>query len=92
MKVKLASILIHLDFLSIYLYSNTTMRHVRGFNPYSPGFSIYLRKITTHSQRGNCFNPYSPGFSIYLQIGRWELATLTKLQSLFTWIFYLFEN
>ena len=37
------------------------------------------------------FNPYSPGFSIYLEI----FDTLNKkyelLQSLFTWIFYLFN-
>ena len=36
------------------------------------------------------FNPYSPGFSIYLD--NWDTIGYVgrELQSLFTWIFYLF--
>ena len=38
------------------------------------------------------FNPYSPGFSIYLLLAK-ELDTcIVMLQSLFTWIFYLFTD
>ena len=37
-----------------------------------------------------CFNPYSPGFSIYLIDREVYMLCLEKLQSLFTWIFYLF--
>ena len=39
----------------------------KSFNPYSPGFSIYLRVTKCLHRNGNCFNPYSPGFSIYLE-------------------------
>ena len=62
----------------------------KGFNPYSPGFSIYLMVTTTLKNMSCCFNPYSPGFSIYLT-NKWaeDLINL-MLQSLFTWIFYLF--
>ena len=38
------------------------------------------------------FNPYSPGFSIYLVEISNEISWDIQLQSLFTWIFYLFEN
>ena len=39
---------------------------MKSFNPYSPGFSIYL--LINHAVCGlvESFNPYSPGFSIYL--------------------------
>ena len=37
------------------------------------------------------FNPYSPGFSIYLYIKVKNSKKHLMLQSLFTWIFYLFE-
>ena len=36
------------------------------FNPYSPGFSIYLYLINYKEGISEGFNPYSPGFSIYL--------------------------
>ena len=36
------------------------------------------------------FNPYSPGFSIYFYAHCDHAYFLEKLQSLFTWIFYLF--
>ena len=86
-----------------------------GFNPYSPGFSIYLyfpsaknsvrpvASILIHldflSIYRNCedileavkrFNPYSPGFSIYFIKERGLELRKKELQSLFTWIFYLF--
>ena len=61
-----ASILIHLDFLSIYRNCEDILEAVKRFNPYSPGFSIYFIK-----ERG-------------LELRKKEL------QSLFTWIFYLF--
>ena len=38
-----------------------------------------------------CFNPYSSGFSIYLLVKQEVKVLLKKLQSLFTWIFYLFK-
>ncbi len=64
---------------------------VKCFNPYSPGFSIYLKNMNIYEKLSDGFNPYSPGFSIYLEI----FDTLNKkyelLQSLFTWIFYLFN-
>ena len=41
-----ASILIHLDFLSIYTIYIMNKKFKIGFNPYSPGFSIYLNKKT----------------------------------------------
>ena len=41
MKVK-ASILIHLDFLSILKKIKEIVTEKESFNPYSPGFSIYL--------------------------------------------------
>ena len=37
-----ASILIHLDFLSIYIMRLSSGTALTSFNPYSPGFSIYL--------------------------------------------------
>ena len=41
----IASILIHLDFLSIFT-SNYSIENLKAsFNPYSSGFSIYLNKI-----------------------------------------------
>ena len=65
---------------------------VKCFNPYSPGFSIYLKNMNIYEKLSDGFNPYSPGFSIYLEI----FDTLNKkyelLQSLFTWIFYLFNS
>ena len=61
-----------------------------SFNPYSPGFSIYLTIISIRNNRLNCFNPYSPGFSIYLVFKLLGRAPEGVLQSLFTWIFYLF--
>ena len=65
---------------------------VKCFNPYSPGFSIYLKNMNIYEKLSDGFNPYSPGFSIYLEI----FDTLNKkyelLQSLFTWIFYLFNQ
>ena len=87
---EIASILIHLDFLSIWIYKEHYEGITKCFNPYSPGFSIYLK---TKEDKIMCiisFNPYSPGFSIYLLrylLLRWRRR---KLQSLFTWIFYLF--
>ena len=78
---------------SIYLKNmNIYEKLSDGFNPYSPGFSIYLILLCFKMYYINCFNPYSPGFSIYLEI----FDTLNKkyelLQSLFTWIFYLFNS
>ena len=64
----IASILIHLDFLSIYDGSNHSVAFQWG-----------------------CFNPYSPGFSIYLYDNNYSTAYNLGLQSLFTWIFYLFN-
>ena len=40
--INIASILIHLDFLSIYTIARPSLLTNQGFNPYSPGFSIYL--------------------------------------------------
>ena len=37
-----ASILIHLDFLSILIGKAISTGNLSGFNPYSPGFSIYF--------------------------------------------------
>ena len=37
------------------------------------------------------FNPYSPGFSIYLEKKEDDKWAEDLLQSLFTWIFYLFS-
>ena len=46
---------------------NATIRGWQsGFNPYSPGFSIYLKMMSHVGEGLGCFNPYSPGFSIYL--------------------------
>ena len=113
-----ASILIHLDFLSIcvdtadeivkyqklqslftwifYLFSLiiTPRPYFQDcFNPYSPGFSIYLEKETIKERINNIsFNPYSPGFSIYLEMFVNGSTKTQKLQSLFTWIFYLFKK
>ena len=61
------------------------------FNPYSPGFSIYLILLCFKMYYINCFNPYSPGFSIYLNIIEKRYKQQLLLQSLFTWIFYLFR-
>ena len=63
-----ASILIHLDFLSILI------EEIHDRNSFC------------------CFNPYSPGFSIYLKNKRRKCRCKRKLQSLFTWIFYLFDD
>ena len=60
------------------------------FNPYSPGFSIYFRKRYNTRNEQTCFNPYSPGFSIYLEDSSLDEGVEMVLQSLFTWIFYLF--
>ena len=63
---------------------------VKCFNPYSPGFSIYLKNMNIYEKLSDGFNPYSPGFSIYLIDREVYMLCLEKLQSLFTWIFYLF--
>ena len=44
MDIQIASILIHLDFLSIYVLNTVNAVSVDSFNPYSPGFSIYFEK------------------------------------------------
>ena len=62
----MASILIHLDFLSISLVKAFLTSVVNCFNPYSPGFSIYFVGQKIENELKNSFNPYSPGFSIYL--------------------------
>ena len=46
------------------------------FNPYSPGFSIYLTAGFYQVFIHDSFNPYSPGFSIYLK----GLITCSKEQ------------
>ena len=91
MMTKYASILIHLDFLSISTNNHGNDQKNESFNPYSPGFSIYLdyKIFAINFQR--CFNPYSPGFSIYLKKLEEETQMKKLLQSLFTWIFYLFN-
>ena len=61
-----------------------------SFNPYSPGFSIYLKISFYLLNNYFCFNPYSPGFSIYLDFNNQWQVEIKPLQSLFTWIFYLF--
>ena len=61
----IASILIHLDFLSILSTPTIIARRIICFNPYSPGFSIYLLDKTSKIKSIKGFNPYSPGFSIY---------------------------
>ena len=63
----IASILIHLDFLSIYISMIPTQIFTESFNPYSPGFSIYFDNAYYLENEG------------------------VQLQSLFTWIFYLFQ-
>ena len=64
-----------------------------GFNPYSPGFSIYFNgKINNTYIFNGSFNPYSPGFSIYLMSQKMYETIEKMLQSLFTWIFYLFVH
>ena len=60
------------------------------FNPYSPGFSIYFEVMTNELLHKVRFNPYSPGFSIYLETKTAAPSIDVELQSLFTWIFYLF--
>ena len=62
------------------------------FNPYSPGFSIYLKYWDIKLLYMDSFNPYSPGFSIYLRKRRNIRKSNDLLQSLFTWIFYLFDQ
>ena len=76
---------------SIYLEVEMGMTgHYESFNPYSPGFSIYfiINIMNKHFRIG--FNPYSPGFSIYLRDTNKQRIIRRRLQSLFTWIFYLF--
>ena len=63
-----------------------------SFNPYSPGFSIYFRDNWNTIGHINSFNPYSPGFSIYLIYIMNKHFRIERLQSLFTWIFYLFKR
>ena len=87
-----ASILIHLDFLSIFETIEKMNNVVDGFNPYSPGFSIYLIEIDTLDFCIYSFNPYSPGFSIYFAAKGRDDLLVPGLQSLFTWIFYLFNR
>ena len=61
------------------------------FNPYSPGFSIYLTMEEWFEDVEYRFNPYSPGFSIYFDSDVAVWCDDVQLQSLFTWIFYLFK-
>ena len=56
----------HLDFLSILTKLMMSAELSSGFNPYSPGFSIYFKCNSPIPAINVCFNPYSPGFSIYL--------------------------
>ena len=65
----------------------------KSFNPYSPGFSIYFNgKINNTYIFNGSLNPYSPGFSIYLMSQKMYETIEKMLQSLFTWIFYLFNR
>ena len=86
-----ASILIHLDFLSICFAHNGIISLTSSFNPYSPGFSIYLNKnlmINLMSQRLQSLFTWI----FYLFVGYINRGVLySSLQSLFTWIFYLFN-
>ena len=48
---------------------------MKSFNPYSPGFSIYLDYYENLIEYKEGFNPYSPGFSIYLKNKQYEDKT-----------------
>ena len=77
---------------SIYLNTTTIIvQPIICFNPYSPGFSIYFNHSVAFQWGFDSFNPYSPGFSIYFFLQHEGNIKERKLQSLFTWIFYLFE-
>ena len=86
----MASILIHLDFLSIWLIiepvrlrlNASILIHLDFLSIWKIGYKFVRRK--------ECFNPYSPGFSIYFTRDYNAGTEGWKLQSLFTWIFYLF--
>ena len=50
-----------------------------GFNPYSPGFSIYFPvRIPCYDFTPISFNPYSPGFSIYFKQSVTEVLNLSS--------------
>ena len=63
------------------------------FNPYSPGFSIYLtnRKMGLSDIIKASILIHLDFLSILMQLVKKEWMQL-MLQSLFTWIFYLFHN
>ena len=88
---KLASILIHLDFLSIQYLAVGLVAIIGGFNPYSPGFSIYFKlkdfKDSATGKLQSLFTWIFYLFSLVLSV----FLVLSVLQSLFTWIFYLFR-
>ena len=49
-----------------------------------------LKNLTMDGEGIASFNPYSPGFSIYFDFYNVLPTGYILLQSLFTWIFYLF--
>ena len=62
-----------------------------GFNPYSPGFSIYLKKYMTEIVSARVLQSlFTWIFYLFVEFLAQELK-MPKLQSLFTWIFYLFK-
>ena len=90
--IGIASILIHLDFLSIFT-NITWILHVKRLQSlFTWIFYLFLtsRELTVRGYKG--FNPYSSGFSIYLKGDKPNDLSASLLQSLFIWIFYLFVD
>ena len=85
-----ASILIHLDFLSIYKILPPSVWILCASILIHLDFLSILIKHFNKEAGIKSFNPYSPGFSIYLNDNIMEYKGVRRLQSLFTWIFYLF--
>ena len=86
-----ASILIHLDFLSIYKILPPSVWILCASILIHLDFLSILIKHFNKEAGIKSFNPYSPGFSIYLNDNIMEYKGVRRLQSLFTWIFYLFK-
>ena len=88
----IASILIHLDFLSISEEEEASKKLQEGFNPYSPGFSIYLVNEKEIKELDRVLQSlFTWIFYLFKKDGSLEQG-VEMLQSLFTWIFYLFKN
>ena len=89
--LELQSLFTWIFYLFIFAGISTVLM-MSCFNPYSPGFSIYLlRQLTTFIKVKRASILIHLDFLSIFKLKSDILSIINRLQSLFTWIFYLFE-